>query len=75
MTPIGVEPPTLDEQVGRIVMPVNGGSKDLSTALSRLEAAGIGVVDVGLRRPNLDDVFLSLTGQTTGEPEAAEEEK
>ncbi|CAH0167984.1 ATP-binding cassette domain-containing protein [Rhodococcoides fascians] len=75
LTPIGVEPPTLDEQVGRIVMPVNGGSKDLSTALSHLEAAGIGVVDVGLRRPNLDDVFLSLTGQTTGEPEAAEEEK
>ncbi|TFI45507.1 ATP-binding cassette domain-containing protein [Rhodococcus sp. 1R11] len=75
LTPIGVEPPTLDEQVGRIVMPVNGGSKDLSTALSQLEAAGIGVVDVGLRRPNLDDVFLSLTGQTTGEPEAAEEEK
>ncbi|MBM7243407.1 ATP-binding cassette domain-containing protein [Rhodococcus fascians] len=75
LTPLGVEPPTLDEQVGRIVMPVNGGSKDLSTALSHLEAAGIGVVDVGLRRPNLDDVFLSLTGQTTGEPEAAEEEK
>ena len=75
LTPIGVEPPTLDEQVGRIVMPVNGGSKDLSAALSQLEAAGIGVVDVGLRRPNLDDVFLSLTGQSTGEPEAAEEEK
>ncbi|OZC97570.1 daunorubicin/doxorubicin resistance ABC transporter ATP-binding protein DrrA [Rhodococcus sp. 06-235-1A] len=75
LSPIGVEPPTLDEQVGRIVMPVNGGSKDLSSALSHLEAAGIGVVDVGLRRPNLDDVFLSLTGQTTGEPEAAEEEK
>lgn len=75
LTPLGVEPPTLDEQVGRIVMPVNGGSKDLSSALDHLEAAGIGVVDVGLRRPNLDDVFLSLTGQTTGEPEAAEEEK
>ncbi|MFY2788954.1 ATP-binding cassette domain-containing protein [Rhodococcus sp. KRD162] len=75
LTPLGVEPPTLDEQVGRIVMPVNGGSKDLSSALNHLEAAGIGVVDVGLRRPNLDDVFLSLTGQTTGEPETAEEDK
>ncbi|MEK8070384.1 ATP-binding cassette domain-containing protein [Rhodococcoides navarretei] len=75
LAPIGVEPPTFDEQVGRIVMPVNGGSKDLSTALAQLDAAGIGVVDVGLRRPNLDDVFLSLTGQTTGEPETAEEEK
>ncbi|MDV8021950.1 ATP-binding cassette domain-containing protein [Rhodococcus sp. IEGM 1330] len=75
LAPIGVESPTFDEQVGRIVMPVNGGSKDLSTALAQLDAAGIGVVDVGLRRPNLDDVFLSLTGQTTGEPETAEEEK
>lgn len=75
LAPIGVEPPTFDEQVGRIVMPVNGGSKDLATALAELDAAGIGVVDVGLRRPNLDDVFLSLTGQTTGEPETAEEEK
>jgi ABC-2 type transport system ATP-binding protein len=75
LAPIGVEPPTFDEQVGRIVMPVNGGSKDLSTSLAQLDAAGIGVVDVGLRRPNLDDVFLSLTGQTTGEPETAEEEK
>ncbi|MEH6797407.1 MAG: ATP-binding cassette domain-containing protein [Rhodococcus sp. (in: high G+C Gram-positive bacteria)] len=75
LAPIGVEPPTFDEQVGRIVMPVNGGSKDLSTALAQLDAAGIDVVDVGLRRPNLDDVFLSLTGQTTGEPETAEEEK
>ncbi|RMB72109.1 ATP-binding cassette domain-containing protein [Rhodococcus sp. SBT000017] len=75
LAPIGVEPPTFDEQVGRIVMPVNGGSKDLATALAQLEENGIGVVDVGLRRPNLDDVFLSLTGQTTGEPETAEEEK
>lgn len=75
LAPIGVEPPTFDEQVGRIAMPVNGGSKDLATALAQLEENGIGVVDVGLRRPNLDDVFLSLTGQTTGEPETAEEEK
>lgn len=75
LAPIGVEPPTFDEQVGRIVMPVNGGSRDLASALAELDAAGIGVVDVGLRRPNLDDVFLSLTGQTTGEPETAEEEK
>jgi len=75
LAPIGVEPPTFDEQVGRIVMPVNGGSKDLATALAQLEENGIGVVDVGLRRPNLDDVCLSLTGQTTGEPETAEEEK
>jgi ABC-2 type transport system ATP-binding protein len=36
--------------------------KVLVEALGRLDAAGIEVLDVGLRRPTLDDVFLSLTG-------------
>jgi ABC-2 type transport system ATP-binding protein len=31
-------------------------------AIRELDAAGIAVQDVGLRRPTLDDVFLSLTG-------------
>ena len=37
-------------------------------------ASSIGLSDVGLRRPTLDDVFLSLTGHTaewTQEDEAA----
>jgi ABC-2 type transport system ATP-binding protein len=34
-----------------------------------LDAEGIAVSDIGLRRPTLDDVFLSLTGH------AAEEKK
>ena len=41
---------------------MSGGGKVLVEALSRLDAAGIEVLDVGLRRPTLDDVFLSLTG-------------
>jgi ABC-2 type transport system ATP-binding protein len=28
----------------------------------RLDDAGVGVHDIALRRPTLDDVFLSLTG-------------
>ncbi len=31
----------------------------------RLDEAGIKVVDIALRRPSLDDVFLTLTGHTT----------
>jgi ABC-2 type transport system ATP-binding protein len=42
--------------------PVRGGAKDLMAALRELDAAGVDVLDVGLRRPTLDDVFLSLTG-------------
>jgi hypothetical protein len=30
----------------------------------RLEAAHLDVVDVGLRRPSLDDVFLALTNDS-----------
>jgi len=33
----------------------------------RLDDAGIKVVDITLRRPSLDDVFLSLTGHTTAD--------
>jgi ABC-2 type transport system ATP-binding protein len=40
----------------------------LVEALGRLDAAGIEVLDVSLRRPTLDDVFLSLTGRPTEEP-------
>jgi ABC-2 type transport system ATP-binding protein len=38
--------------------------------LRRLDAAGVALHDVALRRPTLDDVFLTLTGHRT-EQEAA----
>jgi len=46
-----------------ITVPVSGGAAVLVEALRRLDAAGVGVDDVGLRRPTLDDVFLTLTGR------------
>ena len=45
-------------------MPVSGGASRLGDALRRLDAEQIAVDDIGLRRPTLDDVFLSLTGHT-----------
>jgi len=50
-------------------MPVSGGAQVLTEALRLLDDAGIGLDDVGLRRPTLDDVFLSLTGHATEEDE------
>ncbi|TQF68300.1 ATP-binding cassette domain-containing protein [Rhodococcus spelaei] len=67
LAPLGREPPSTDTQVRRVSMPVDGGADDLVEALARLKSAGIGVLDVGLRRPNLDDVFLSLTGHLVDE--------
>jgi ABC-2 type transport system ATP-binding protein len=58
----GVE---VDEHSRRITAPVSGGAAVLTEALRRLDGAGIGLQDVALRRPTLDDVFLTLTGHRT----------
>jgi len=42
--------------------PISGGSPVLVEAVRALDAQHIGVADIGLRRPTLDDVFLALTG-------------
>jgi ABC-2 type transport system ATP-binding protein len=40
----------------------------LVDALRRLDDAGVRLLDAGLRRPTLDDVFLGLTGHASEEP-------
>ncbi|MPZ89342.1 MAG: ATP-binding cassette domain-containing protein [Nitriliruptorales bacterium] len=61
----------IDEQTRRLTAPVSGGASALMAALRRLDASGVTVLDVGLRRPTLDDVFLTLTGRATGSGAAA----
>ncbi len=43
------------------------GAHDLVEAVRRLDDLGVSVLDITLRRPSLDDVFLALTGHTTGD--------
>ncbi|MFL6098857.1 MAG: ATP-binding cassette domain-containing protein, partial [Actinomycetales bacterium] len=50
-------------------VPVSRGTQALVEALRQLDATGVAVQDVGVRRPTLDDVFLSLTGHAATEPE------
>ncbi|NEW41210.1 ATP-binding cassette domain-containing protein [Nocardia cyriacigeorgica] len=58
----------------RIAIPAPEGAKTLAEALRRLDAAEIELVDIALRRPSLDDVFLQLTGHlASDEPEAEPE--
>jgi ABC-2 type transport system ATP-binding protein len=59
---LGVGEPEVEENTRRLTVPVTGGAKVLAAALRDFDAAGIELQDVGLRRPTLDDVFLSLTG-------------
>jgi ABC-2 type transport system ATP-binding protein len=47
--------------------PVLHGSKDLMEALRAMDDSNIHPLDIGLKRPSLDDVFLSLTGHVAEE--------
>ena len=61
---------TVDEGGKALSAPVSGGANDLRLALTALEELGVAITDVGLRRPTLDDVFLSLTGHGAQEDAA-----
>ncbi|MEU0673153.1 ATP-binding cassette domain-containing protein [Streptomyces sp. NPDC006172] len=52
----------VEEHTRKLTVPVTGGAKLLAEVIRELDARGIEMDDVGLRRPTLDDVFLSLTG-------------
>ncbi|MGY1779033.1 ATP-binding cassette domain-containing protein [Geodermatophilus sp. SYSU D01036] len=62
LRPLAVDEPHVDEQARRLSIPVTGGAEVLADALRRLDGHTADIFDVGLRRPDLDDVFLALTG-------------
>ena len=51
-----------DRRSRSLITPIAGGATALAEALHELNRARVAVQDVGLRRPTLDDVFLTLTG-------------
>ncbi|MGW0369596.1 ATP-binding cassette domain-containing protein [Streptomyces coeruleorubidus] len=53
---------TVEEHMRKLTAPVTGGAKLLAEVIRELDTRGIEIDDIGLRRPTLDDVFLSLTG-------------
>jgi ABC-2 type transport system ATP-binding protein len=58
--------PTVDVRARELHVPVQGIA-DLTQVVRRLHDLGVNVVDIALRRPSLDDVFLALTGHAAGE--------
>ena len=56
---------TVDERNRRLSAPVSGRDGVLMETLRRFDSAGLEVVDIALRRPTLEDVFLTLTGHST----------
>jgi ABC-2 type transport system ATP-binding protein len=73
---LGVEAPRVDEVTSRVTVPVTDGRAAISAAVRALDDLDVEVDDIGLRRPTLDEVFLTLTGTSitdtdteTGAPE------
>ena len=54
--------PRVDTQTGAITVPIADGVVSLAEVMRRLDAAGLALSGLALRRPTLDDVFLTLTG-------------
>jgi ABC-2 type transport system ATP-binding protein len=57
----------LDEALRKISAPVSTGSLALMDVLRALDDAKIHPLDIALKRPSLDDVFMSLTGHVAEE--------
>ena len=53
---------TVEEHTRRITFAATGGAAELVDTIRTLDEEGLGIDDIGLRRPTLDDVFLTLTG-------------
>jgi ABC-2 type transport system ATP-binding protein len=66
--------PRIDPAAHRAAVAVDDGNRRLMQAVRALDHGGVHIEDISLRRPTLDEVFLTLTGrpadQSTG-PDAA----
>ena len=63
---------TVDQGLRRISVPVSDGTQSLIAVIRAFDEAGIHALDLALKRPSLDDVFLSLTGHVAEDEQVAE---
>jgi ABC-2 type transport system ATP-binding protein len=67
----GSAPAITEDLTKTILLPVAGGSTAIVNIVRKLDENNISIADIALRRPTLDDVFLSLTGHVTENTEEA----
>ena len=73
LAPMGTGEPRVDRPTRSVAVPVDKGSARLLEAVRAMDAMGLEVSDIGLRRATLDEVFLSLTGRPAeASPDEAE---
>jgi ABC-2 type transport system ATP-binding protein len=65
LEPLAAGRPALAE--GALHVPVSRRQGAIAEAVRRLDEAGVGIDDVAMHRPTLDDVFLTFTGRAAEE--------
>jgi ABC-2 type transport system ATP-binding protein len=64
-------PLRIHHDLGEVSAPVTHGVDALRSVLRELEERNVDIVDIGLRRPTLDDVFMELTGREASTEQAS----
>ena len=56
-------PARIDRDRRRVSVPAAGGLAELASVVRGLKEASVAVVEVGIRKPSLDEIFLAITAQ------------
>ena len=70
LQPLTSESPQTDEQRGHVILAVENGAQSIAEVVRLLDGDDIHIAELNLRRPTLNDVFLSITGEAIVEEEA-----
>ncbi len=68
-------PPQVDETARTVEAAVVAGPRRMPDIVRDLDAVGVLLDDIAIRRPSLDDVFLTLTGRAAGDGAPADDER
>jgi ABC-2 type transport system ATP-binding protein len=67
LSAVGVGQVSVDQDARELAVAVGSGGDGLIETVRGLDTRGISPLDLALRRPTLDDVFLGLTGHVAEE--------
>jgi ABC-2 type transport system ATP-binding protein len=73
LAPLSEGEPVIDAPTRTVTAPVAQGQEALAEALERFRGESVQILEIGLRRPTLDDVFLALTGHASESEEATDD--
>ena len=69
LQPLSGESPQTDELRGQLIVAVESGAQSIAEVVRLLDGESIHIAELNLRRPSLNDVFLSITGEEIVEEE------